>query len=422
MKEKKFKKVIVAHPAQQHSYKLASAIKGVDMLEAYCTTVYYRKDKLLYKFLGAVLGKNNIKKMKGRRLIFLEDRLKQFNEILGLFYIMLYRIDKKDIICTKIYNILVHKFGVNVAKLALKTNSDAVILYDSTAYSCFEKLKYKKVIKIIDMSSIPNPCIKDIIINDMGKSGSLGVIYNDKIKSYTDYINNRAIKEIELADYFLAPSNFVKGKLLSLGVKEEQIYLNPFGVDIEKFKPVIRQNKKNNDRIRFLFVGRLEPAKGIYYLLEAFKELNNKNIELVIAGKKMGNDELYSEYEEYFTYVGTKIASEMPDLYNSCDIFICPSLWEGLSLSSLEAMASALPVIVTESSGVNDLVCNGKEGFIIPAQNIEALKEKIVWFIENRDKINEMGINARKCAEKYSWDIYYSNVQKNIKDIMSRNN
>lgn len=422
MNKNKLKKVIVAHPAQQHSYRLASAIKKGDMLEAYCTTVYYNKNKLLYKLLKKILRENNVKRMKGRRLIFLEDRIKQFNEILGLFYLMLYRIDKKDILCSKIYGILVYKFGLSIAKLASKTKCDAVILYDSTAYSCFKKLKDKNVIKIIDMSSIPVPCIKDIIMDDMKNPCSLNIIYNDKLKSYTSFIKKRVIKEIELADFFLVPSNFVKEKLLSLGVKEEQIYLNPFGVDIKKFKPINKKSKKENEKIRFLFVGRLEPAKGIYYLLESFKQINNNNVELVIAGNKMGDDSLYSEYEDYFTYVGSKLSSEMPNLYNSCDIFICASLWEGLSLSSMEAMACGLPVIVTENSGVNDLVSNGKEGFIIPTQNIEALKEKILWFIENRNKINIMGANARKNAERYSWEVYEYNVQNNIKEMISRGN
>ncbi|MBM6839280.1 hypothetical protein H9X77_13830, partial [Clostridium saudiense] len=92
MNENKFKKVIVAHPAQQHSYRFASAMKKAGMLEVYCTSVYYNKDKFIYKFLEVVLRENNVKKMKGRRLVFLEDRIKQFNEILGLFYIMLYRV------------------------------------------------------------------------------------------------------------------------------------------------------------------------------------------------------------------------------------------------------------------------------------------------------------------------------------------
>ena len=81
------KSIIVAHPLQQHSYKLATALEKSNMLKSYYTTVYYKENRFVYKILNKVLGKENIKRMKGRSNSFFDRKVFQFNEILGLLHI-----------------------------------------------------------------------------------------------------------------------------------------------------------------------------------------------------------------------------------------------------------------------------------------------------------------------------------------------
>ena len=252
-------------------------------------------------------------------------------------------------------------------------------MYDTTGYSCFNKLnKHKNIIKIIDMSSSSAQYILKIINDDIKQNHIFASMYSNKLKFYNSKNCMKFSNEILSADFYLAPSQFVKQSLIYAGAQEDNIYIVPYGVDISKFSEKEISDKKT-EKIRFLFVGRLEAAKGIYYLLEAFKQLNRDDIELVIVGSMIGEISLYEPYEKYFTYEGVKLHSQMPEVYKGCDVFIFPSLWEGLSLSTIEAMASGLPVIVSQNSGTNDIITHGKEGFIVKTMDIEDLKEKIIW-------------------------------------------
>lgn len=99
------------------------------------------------------------------------------------------------------------------------------------------------------------------------------------------------------------------------------------------------------------------------------------------------------------------------------DVYIMSSLFEGFSLSLFEAMSSGVPVIATKSSAAWGTITNYREGFVIDSASTEQIKEKILWFYNNRNKIPEMGKNARKLAEKYTWENYKKNLTSAIKRI-----
>jgi len=81
-------------------------------------------------------------------------------------------------------------------------------------------------------------------------------------------------------------------------------------------------------------------------------------------------------------------------------------------------MASGLPVIVTPPAA--EAVRDGKDGFVIPTGDVEALKNKIMYFYDNRDEIERMGRNARQQAERYTWDAYSLRTVKILEDIWER--
>jgi glycosyltransferase involved in cell wall biosynthesis len=100
-------------------------------------------------------------------------------------------------------------------------------------------------------------------------------------------------------------------------------------------------------------------------------------------------------------------------------VFVIPSFAEGMAQVGIEAMACALPIICTFNSGLDDLVEDGVNGFIIPSGDLQALKEKIQWFIDNRNRIGEMGNKARNSAKSYTWENYEKNVVKAISEMVN---
>ena len=101
------------------------------------------------------------------------------------------------------------------------------------------------------------------------------------------------------------------------------------------------------------------------------------------------------------------------------DVFVFPSLFEGFGLVLLEAMASGLPVITTQNTGGPDLIQEGKEGFIIPAGSVEALRGKIRWMIDNRERAAEIGRKAHARAKEMTWGSYGKNYSLILTEIIN---
>lgn len=195
-----------------------------------------------------------------------------------------------------------------------------------------------------------------------------------------EYAKQKAIEEIQLADYIFLPSEFAKKTFIDAGIDASKIFIIQRGVDIEKFKPAKQENKK----FRVLFVGKVSLRKGIHYLLEAWKELKLKNAELVIVGNiEETIKPLLSRFSDFSNIIFKGYVKDPVREYQKSTIFVFPSLEEGSAKVTYEAMASGLPVITTENSG--SVVRNGIDGFIVPFNDKELIKEKIIYFFENRD-------------------------------------
>lgn len=145
--------------------------------------------------------------------------------------------------------------------------------------------------------------------------------------------------------------------------------------------------------------------KGLSYLANAWLNIpHNVDIQMVLGGRdanmfQFENKELMKQFKK------TGFVENLADFYKQISFYVHPSVTEGFGCTVLEAMSYGRPVIVTNETGASDLITNGKEGFIIPISDIGAIIDKMVFFMNNPETIKTMGENARKTAEKYSWDI-----------------
>lgn len=411
MDRKEKNKIIVAHPGRQHSFRLATALKKNGMLLHYVTTIYNKKSSWLMRFVKLFLSKDNLKRANNRKNSFLKDTdVIQYCEFSGMVEALLARIDKSHRVYRFIQRHDADRFGIKVAKLAIRENADAVIMYDSNATAGFRYLKKKapNIVRILDVSIAPRPYMKEIYQKEIQNSG------NNNLKKENEYLWQlkhlaRSQSEIEDANYFLAASQFVKEGLIHCGAKEDQIKLVPYGANV--MSNIKKENCKENKKCKFLFVGQVNYRKGIPYLLDAISEMDD-TVELTVVGAYNPKDWFVKKYKDKVNihFTGLVTFDKMQKIYEQSDVFVIPSFAEGMAQVGIEAMACGLPIICTYNSGVSDLVEEGKSGFIIPCGDKEALKSKMIWFLENQVKIYEMGKYARNKANQYSWEHYENNV------------
>ncbi len=139
-------------------------------------------------------------------------------------------------------------------------------------------------------------------------------------------------------------------------------------------------------------------------LLKAWEKIDPNKAELIIAGFGTipENVILQSNVHNF----GLISKNNRPALYNKAHVFVFPSYFEGFAQVQIEAASSGLPVIGTYNSGAEELVEDGKEGFIVQAGDTGALCKAMNYFITNPSQIPVMGKAARAKAEQFTWDAY----------------
>jgi glycosyltransferase involved in cell wall biosynthesis len=238
----------------------------------------------------------------------------------------------------------------------------------------------------------------------------LKLVYGKNILS--KYVKNIELKEYSLADYISVPSIFAKNSFIEKGFKPEQILLNNYGVDLSDFyvqKNKIKQNE-NKEELILGYAGTLSAQKNVKGIIESVKELVDEGlkIKLHLVGSidKSTFDEKLLDYP-FIKYYKKMPQKELINFYNEIDIFIQNSVQEGLSMVILQAMACGKPVIATQNSGAADFIEDGKEGFIIPIMNNKMLKEKIIYFYNNKKQIANFGERAvNKIKNGFTWSDY----------------
>ena len=155
--------------------------------------------------------------------------------------------------------------------------------------------------------------------------------------------------------------------------------------------------------------------KGQFYLVQAWHKLKRNPMfsgRIVIVGR---GTSLWIPFGVF----SSEFADNIGKVYNDCSVYVQPSVTEGFGIPVLEAMAYSRPVIVTEGAGSCELIDDGKDGFVVPIRDADALKEKIEYFHDNPDEVKRMGKNARAKAEKYSWEIIEKKYRELIMSVLT---
>jgi glycosyltransferase involved in cell wall biosynthesis len=192
------------------------------------------------------------------------------------------------------------------------------------------------------------------------------------------------------------------------GLAPDRVWFIPNGVGQEFFH---RRAWSETPEPKILFVGTWIDHKGIYALAEAFERLLAlaPGIQLTIAGCAETEERVrnyFSASAQGSINVRPFISrAEMPELYARHDIFVLPSLVEGMPLVLLEAMASGLAVVTTESSGMTDLVEDGHDGLLTIPGDADSLTMAISTLCGNSQLRHKLGCTAQEKMKRFTWKL-----------------
>lgn len=201
-------------------------------------------------------------------------------------------------------------------------------------------------------------------------------------------------------DLFIAPSSFVKNKFIAHGFLESKILYSPNGID---YSGSLYPAKNKSEVLRFAYIGILLPMKGLNVLISAFKEVKYKNIELSIYGKLFS----YVGFESYPNLFRKMISSDSRIKYKggydnkdigkilaNIDMLVVPSVWpENAPLVIQEAFLFKTPVIASRIGGIPELVTDTVNGLLFNPGDVNDLKGKIQYVIDNPEVIERFKEN-----------------------------
>jgi glycosyltransferase involved in cell wall biosynthesis len=272
-------------------------------------------------------------------------------------------------------------------------------IFHSCAALCLASLRIAKkrgAITLVENATCHPRLWKEVEIEE---SRRFGVSSRDGSGNQTEGLLRRMDQEFEECGSIVVPSVVAQQSFAEYGYGEKTVVVHT-GVDADFFSPGPTVEQPTTT-FRVCYVGRVELAKGVGYLLQAWKRLGLPRAELILVGEvKPQMKSLLKSYADCGVQLaGILPASEVARCYRESDIFVLPSPNEGLAQVLLEAMASGLPVVATDRTGANDCVKDGKEGLIVTARNADALADAILWCYQRPEERQAMGKAARARIE-----------------------
>tara|TARA_B100001123_G_C15330870_1_gene1031163 strand:- start:3431 stop:4522 length:1092 start_codon:yes stop_codon:yes gene_type:complete len=259
---------------------------------------------------------------------------------------------------------------------------------------------------------------KDWDINHVSMFHTLSLLKQKEFPTMLHSIERKKseFKIVKESDRILVWSEHEKKSLLEYyDAKSSAIKIVSPGINSDLFHPEIREQKKiKKDVLKIIYVGRLEPLKGLVTIIKSLSELNDLDISAnifggdVVIGETQRLINLSSDLgvTDKINFHGPVIRELLPDLYRKHDLLVMPSFYESFGLSILEAQSSGLPVIASNVGGISTIVKDNVTGYLISPPNNYLLFSKKIRLLANDVSLRmKFGINARNHAKLFDWNL-----------------
>ncbi len=207
--------------------------------------------------------------------------------------------------------------------------------------------------------------------------------------------------------FFISDAQVTRNKAVEYGMNPENTIVFPWGVDLEHFAPILAVGTQHATPLQLFCNRSWETRYGVDVLAEAFVQVakSKPNIRLNLLGGGSQGNVIRGILEkggviDQVQFPGFIPQKDLPRYYNEADIYISASHVDGSSVSLMEAMGCGLPCLVSDIPANKEWVQEGENGWLFADGDANALAEKILRVIENRDTLDEIGANARLVAEK----------------------
>ncbi|MBU6175712.1 MAG: glycosyltransferase family 4 protein, partial [Planctomycetes bacterium] len=215
------------------------------------------------------------------------------------------------------------------------------------------------------------------------------------------------------ANAYICPSLQTIEEAIAFGLNQSRLFLIPNGVDCDEYRPVTADERATiqkeyglSGKSVVLFVGRLSPQKNLQSLIQAWSklsEVHHRDWTLVLVGDGPDRATVQNLIQRHQLHSSVRLIGQQDNAlhwYQIADLFILPSLAEGLSNALLEAMSTGVPVIITNVSGVEETVARANCGLITSNEKPDGLSDSLQYFFDATSTLQTMGLRGRELVLK----------------------
>ncbi|MDQ7028994.1 MAG: glycosyltransferase [Ardenticatenia bacterium] len=279
---------------------------------------------------------------------------------------------------------------------------------------------------------------------------TLGALKNQVAESEADREREVRIESeahlMRLADFLVAATPFDRHHMIAhYGADPRNVRVIPCGVNLKLFRPLCQHEARAElglspaSRI-LLYVGRIEPLKGVETLLQAMallvarRPMWRSTARLLIVGGQVPSrahgwpEEMarlhrlraFLGLSDVVTFFGAQDQETLPYFYAAADVVVVPSHYESFGLVALEAMACGTPVVASRVGGLAYTVQDGKTGFLVPPKVPEALAHRLETLLDNPTLRHRLGRNGVQRARRFGWSAVADRVEALYRRVQPR--
>jgi glycosyltransferase involved in cell wall biosynthesis len=294
---------------------------------------------------------------------------------------------------------------------------DCIVAYEGFALPAFEAAGARGAAKVLNYPVAHHRHRRRVRDEELAREPAFASTW----PGFSDWApghEERLDAEIERADSILVGSDYVADTFVGQGISRAKIEVVPYGVDLGLFTPAAAARAPDG-AFRIIYSGQLTQRKGLSYLLRGYARFRRPGSVLTLVGMPVGDVGAFAPFADLFEHVPHQPRPALAQRYRDSDVFVLPTLIEGMPLVVVEAMACGLPVIVT-ANGPAGIVRDGIDGFIVPERDEQAIADRLDRLHRDRDLRLAMGANAAKRALDFSWRAYAEKAQTHLDELRTR--
>jgi glycosyltransferase involved in cell wall biosynthesis len=400
-------RILISNPSIQYTRNTVKALLDSGHEVMFATAYWYRPNRLFEKIFSATPLKKYLQRHSDEQI----RAASVIDHPWGRLLYFLVKLIPASVEQKSYWQDRMHDRWVS--KLVRGWEPQLVIGYEKSCLDTFKSASELNAVKWLDLSQV-HPSFIDSLRKEFSFfKGITGT------KSKFRQIFKHKILEYELADTIFCLSDFAAGTLVQNGISYSKILVNPLGYNPNIFFPPVEKEKKSNHPLRIVYAGIITQRKGVHVLLEALQGLSEKDVHLTLIGPAGDASALLNRnlHKSNITYIPFLSQPELANELRKADVFLFPSFLDSWAAVVVEAMACGLPVIVTENTGAAQLV-NEQVGRIIPVNDVNAIRNAILYFIDYPEALQQMGLKASEAVQTYSWSRYHDQLNQLLEQEM----